>query len=439
MTVVDTTQGADTPLGRALASGDLAEMEMAFTDHQGHMCGKRIPAHRIARGAQVAFCSAALAWDYIGDVHDGTSLTGPDSGYPDAFLRPDHASYRRLPWRPEAGHVICDVVDHHGDLLPQAPRSVLRRAIERIAALGYDVRMGFEIEMYLLGPDGQPASTGVHCYSLQKANDLDPAASAILLRLDDFVDVEGGNVEYGPGQFEINLANTDALSAADAAIRLKYGVREAARREGIKATFMAKPFNKLSGSSMHLHVSLWKDGEPAFAPENGSENALMRSALGGLLKHLPGIALYGSPTVNSYKRFELDSFAPVNISWGGDNRTVSIRSLIESPSATRIELRTPAADANPYWAAAALLTAMAAGLEDGDDPGTRGEGYLYGVGEELPQTLGDAIRAAQADERMVEMLGRQAVEDLLLLSSKEWRAFATQVSAWDIERYQGAI
>jgi glutamine synthetase len=316
---------------------------------------------------------------------------------------------------------------------------VLRRAIERIAALGYDVRMGFEIEMYLLGPDGQPASTGVHCYSLQKANDLDPAASAILLRLDDFVDLEGGNVEYGPGQFEINLANTDALSAADAAIRLKYGVREVARREGIKATFMAKPFNRLSGSSMHLHVSLWKDGEPAFTPENGSENALMRRALGGLLKHLPGIALYGSPTVNSYKRFELDSFAPVNVSWGGDNRTVSIRSLIESPSATRIELRTPAADANPYWAAAALLTAMAAGIEDGDDPGTRGEGYLYGVGEELPQTLGDAIRAAQADDQMVEMLGRHAVEDLLLLSSKEWRAFTTQVSAWDIERYQGAI
>jgi glutamine synthetase len=439
MTVVDTTQGADSPLGKALAAGDLSEIEVAFTDHQGHMCGKRIPAHRIARGARVAFCSAALAWDYNGDVHDGTSLTGPESGYPDAFLRPDPASFRRLPWRPGAGHVISDVVDHHGHLLPQAPRTVLRTAIERIAGLGYEVKMGFEIEMYLLNPDGSPASTGIHCYSLQKANDLDPAISVVLLGLDDFVELEGGNVEYGPGQFEVNLANGEALAAADAAIRLKYGVREAARREGIKATFMAKPFNKLSGSSMHLHVSLWKDGEPAFAPADGAENPLMRRALGGLIRHLPGIALYGSPTVNSYKRFELDSFAPVNVSWGGDNRTVSIRSLIESPSATRIELRTPAADANPYWAAAALLTAVTAGIEDGDDPGTRGEGYLYGVGEELPQNLGDAIRAAQADDRMVEMLGREAVDDLLLLSSREWRAFTTQVSAWDIERYQGAI
>ena len=133
--------------------------------------------------------------------------------------------------------------------------------------------------------------------------------------------LEGGNVEYGPGQWEVNLAHDEALAAADQGVRLKYGVREMARREGVKATFMAKPFNKLSGSSMHLHVSLWKDGQPAFAPEDGAENPLMLQALGGLIRHLPGIALYGSPTVNSYKRFELDSFAPVNVSWGGDNRT----------------------------------------------------------------------------------------------------------------------
>jgi glutamine synthetase len=439
MTVIDEAPTADSPLARALSSGKLTDVEVAFTDHQGHMCGKRIPGARIAAGAKVAFCSAALAWDYKGDVHDGTSITGPDSGYPDAFLRPDPSAFRWLPWREGAGHVISDVVDHHGDLLAQAPRTVLRGAIERIAALGYTVRMGVEIEMYLLDADNQPLSTGVHCYSLQKANDLEPASSDILLGLGDFVRLEGGNVEYGPGQWEVNLAHDEALAAADQGVRLKYGIREIARRAGIKATFMAKPFNKLSGSSMHLHVSLWKDGEPAFAPEKGSENPLMRSALGGLLRHLPGIALYGSPTVNSYKRFELDSFAPVNVSWGGDNRTVAIRSLIESPNATRIELRTPASDANPYWAAAGMLMAIAAGIEDEDDPGTRGEGYLYGVGDQLPTTLGDAILAARADTRMVEMLGQAVVDDLLLLSSKEWQAFTTQVSTWDIERYLGAI
>ncbi len=439
MTVIDTAQATDSPFGRALASGELKDVEVAFSDHQGHMCGKRIPGPRMAGGAQIAFCSAALAWDYHGDVHDGTSFTGPDSGYPDAFLRPDPDAFRWLPWREGAGHVICDVVDHHGHLLPQAPRSVLRGAIDRLAALGYTVRMGVEIEMYLLGDDNQPLSTGVHCYSLQKANDLDPLASAILLDLGDFVRLEGGNVEYGPGQWEVNLAHDEALAAADQGVRLKYAIREVARRAGAKATFMAKPFNQLSGSSMHLHASLWKDGKPAFAPEDGAENPLMRASLGGLISHLPGIALYGSPSVNSYKRFELDSFAPVNVSWGGDNRTVSIRSLIESPNATRIELRTPASDANPYWAAAGMLTAMAVGIEEGADPGKRGEGYLYGVGEQLPTNLGDAIRAARADTRITELLGQTAVDDLLLLSGKEWLAFTTQVSAWDVERYLGAI
>ena len=336
--------------------------------------------------------------------------------------------------------MICDVLDHHGELLPQAPRTVLRRAIERIAALGYSIRMGFEIEMYLLGPDGQPASTGVHCYSLQKANDLDPAVSAILLGLGDFVHLEGGNVEYGPGQFEVNLANDEALAAADGAIRLKYGVREAARREGIKATFMAKPFNKLSGSSMHLHVSLWKDGEPAFAPADGAENPLMRSALGGLIRHLPGIALYGSPTVNSYKRFELDSFAPVNVSWGGDNRTVSIRSLVESPSATRIELRTPRRRRQPVLGGR--------GAADGDGRRHRGRRRPRHPRRGLPVRRRRASSRRRSATRSAprrpttgswSCSASQAVDDLLLLSSKEWRAFTTQVSAWDIERYQGAI
>ena len=282
MTVVDTTRGADTPLGRALAAGDLAEMEVAFTDHQGHMCGKRIPAHRIARGAQVAFCSAALAWDYVGDVHDGTSLTGPDSGYPDAFLRPDPSTYRRLPWRPEAGHVISDVVDHHGELLPQAPRSVLRRAIERIAGLGYDIRMGLEIELYLLNADGAPASTGVHCYSLQKANDLDPAASAILLGLGDFVELEGGNVEYGPGQFEVNLANDEAgagrAAAAEGHSRQAIAVLESNQDESL-----VLPVARLNYGNLCLDHARLEEADTLFARAWAgldSTNAAMRGYCG---------------------------------------------------------------------------------------------------------------------------------------------------------------
>mgnify|MGYP001007972370 CR=1 FL=1 len=350
---------ATTPLDEAAATGRLREIELAFTDQLGHALGKRLPARRVLDRATVAFCDAALSWNAVADVIPGTSLTGPDSGYPDAFLVPDADTFRWLPWREGAGHVIADVADHHGHLHPTAPRTVLRRAIDRLAALGYRAEVGIEIELYLLDTDRTPLSRDIHCYSLQKANELEPVSSAIIGGLDGFVDLEGGNTEYGPAQLEVNVHHADALTAADEGVRLKYAVRELARRQGVIATFMAKPFNGVSGSSMHLHVSLWRDGEPAFAPQDGAENALHRAALGGILRHLPALTLFGAPNANSYKRFEPDSFAPVNVSWGGDNRTVSVRSLIETPAATRIELRTPSSDANPYWATASLLAAVA--------------------------------------------------------------------------------
>jgi glutamine synthetase len=143
---------------------------------------------------------------------------------------------------------------------------------------------------------------------------------------------------------------------------------------------MAKPFGGLSGSSSHLHISLWRDGRPAFAAQDGAEPALTRHVVAGLLNHLPGITLYGAPTVNSYKRFEPGSFAPTTAAWGGDNRTVAVRSLLETPEATRIELRSPAADANPYWAVASALAAVIAGIDEAEEPPAKGSGNLYGVG-----------------------------------------------------------
>ena len=179
---------------------------------------------------------------------------------------------------------------------------------------------------------------GSQSYSLQVLNQLDPVFGEILDGLRGFVELEGGNSEYGPGQCEVNLSHDHALAAADQAARFKYGTRELARRRGTLATFMAKPFAEHAGNSMHLHLSLWRDDEPAFTPDGDGENSVMRQAIGGILTHLDGIVLFGAPNVNSYKRFEVGSFAPASATWGADNRTVSIRSLVQSPAATRIEL-----------------------------------------------------------------------------------------------------
>ena len=375
-------------LAAAVKRAELREVEVMWVDHQGHARGKRIGADSFlerARGAGFAFCNAALVWDVAGDVKPGLRHAGWGSGFPDMFAVPDLGSFRRLPWRDGAGHVISDLVDHHGELVAASPRTVLRRAVDRLAALGYQARIGVEIEFHLLGPDNSPLGDGVQAYSLQVLNQLEPAFGSILDGLRGFVELEGGNSEYGPGQCEINLAHLDALQAADQAARFKYATRELARRAGALATFMAKPFADQAGNSMHLHLSLWRDGEPAFAPDGETENSVMRGALGGILEHLPGIVLYGAPTVNSYKRFEVGSFAPPSATWGGDNRTVAIRSLIETPAATRVELRVGAADAQPHCAIASLLAATIAGLESDADPGERGEGDLYVAGSRLPR------------------------------------------------------
>jgi glutamine synthetase len=317
---------------------------------------------------------------------------------------------------------------------------VLRRAIDRLAALGYSARVGVEIEFHLLNLDGTPLSDGVQAYSLQKLNELDPAIGEILDGLRGFVDLESGQTEYGPGQVEVNLFHDDALSAADQAARFKYAAREIARRAGVLATFMAKPFGDQAGNSGHLHISLWKDGAPAFATQaDGSENALHRAALGGVLEHLPGIVLYGAPTVNSYKRFEEFSFAPDTANWGGDNRTVAIRSLVEGDSGTRIELRTGAADSQPHWSIASLIAAIVAGIEDDADPGERRGGNLYGQGAPLPHTLQAGYEAARADTRIAEILGEDAVHDYTRLAELEWNEFVGSVTDWDRDRYLRSV
>jgi glutamine synthetase len=420
----------------------LTDIEVMWVDHQGHARGKRIDAAGFverARTSGFAFCNAALSWDITGEVKTGLRHSDWASGFPDFYAVPDLTTLRRVPWRERAGHVISDLVDHEGRLVPASPRTVLRRVIDRLAALGYRAEVGVEIEFHLLHDGGAPIVDGFQSYSLQVLNELDPVFGEVLDGLRQFVALEGGNSEYGPGQCEVNLRHADALAAADQAARFKYATRELARRRGALATFMAKPFAGHAGNSMHLHISLWRDEDPAFAPEGEAENPLMRHAIGGILRHLPGIVLFGAPTVNSYKRFEVGSFAPATVTWGGDNRTAAVRSLVESAGATRIELRTGAADAQPHWAIAAALAAVAAGIEAHEDPGEPGQGDLYSTGPPLPRTLADAVAATRADEVVTRILGEDAVHDVAALADLEWETFTGSVTEWDRARYLRSV
>lgn len=423
----------------AIADGSLTEIEVAWSDPFGHAAGKRIPAAQFldrATGTGFAFCEAALGWNTDGTVIDSLRLTNWDGGYPDVYAVPDFSTFTRLPWRRGVGHVISDIVTHHRTPSLLDARGVLRRVLARLAGLGYTAKVGAEFEFYLLEADGSPIIDRIQAYSLENANALDPLIADLYETLGAFTRLEGIQTEYGPGQVETNLVYTDALAAADDSARLKYAVKEVARRHGKLASFMPKPFSEHSGSSAHLHISLWRDGQPMFEPEDGGESQDARYAIAGLFEHLPSITLFGAHSVNAYRRFAPDTFAPDTVNWSRDNRSAAIRSLIEdTPGSSRIELRSGASDSNPYWLIASALAAIIAGLEARREPPQAARGNLYGKGAPLPDSLGTAVALAIQDDTILDILGEQSVLDFATIARSEWDEYVGHVSDWERNRY----
>jgi glutamine synthetase len=271
---------------------------------------------------------------------------------------------------------------------------------------------------------------------LQNANGLDPLLSDLHETLGEFTRLEGVQTEYGPGQVETNLVYTDALAAADDGARLKYATKEVARKHGKVASFMPKPFSEHSGSSAHLHISLWQGDQPVFAAVDGAESQTALYAIAGLFEHLPSITLFGAHSVNAYRRFAPDTFAPDTVNWSRDNRSAAIRSLVEeTPDASRIELRSGASDSNPYWLIASALGAIIAGLEARRPPPAAANGNLYGKGTPLPDSLGTAVALATQDDTILEILGEESVRDFATIAHSEWQQYVRHVSDWERERY----
>ncbi|OAN36133.1 glutamine synthetase family protein [Mycolicibacterium iranicum] len=432
------TEGSD-EIRKAIADGTLTEVEVAWSDPFGHAAGKRIPAAQFldrATGAGFAFCEAALGWNTDGTVVGGLALTNWNGGYPDVYAVPDLSTFTRVPWRPGVGHVISDIVTHQRTPSLLDARGVLRRVLSRLEGLGLTAKVGVEFEFYLLNTDGSPIIDRIQAYSLENANALDPLIADLYETLGAFTRLEGIQTEYGPGQVETNLVYTGALAAADDSARLKYAAKEVARRHGKLASFMPKPFSEHSGSSAHLHISLWRDDQPVFDPENGDESQDARYAIAGLLEHLPSITLFGAHSVNAYRRFAPDTFAPDTVNWSRDNRSAAIRSLIEDKrGSSRIELRSGAADSNPYWLIASALAAIIAGLEARREPPEAAKGNLYGKGAPLPDSLGTAVALAIQDDTILDILGEQSVLDFAAIARSEWDQYAGHVSDWERHRY----
>ena len=397
---------------------------MAIGDLNGIARGKRLQANMWERAAHhgVALANALFQMDMTCDIWD-TPYGNFDNGYPDVHIVPIPGTLRTIPWEEGVSLTLCrseEVLDHKP--VPVDPRNALLTAVGKAKDLGYDVMVGTELEFYLLDPETlRPRDKGIDVYGLARGKEFEFVLEPIRNWCTDTgILVEVSNPEYAPGQFEVNLRYTEAVTAADNAMLFRYFVKDIAREHGMMATFMAKPFTEESGNGFHVHQSLWKDGENAFS-DGGRLSQVGRWYLGGLQKHMGDLALLSAPTPNAMKRRQPYTFCPTNNTWGMDNRTVGIRVIEGESSAVRIEQRDGAADCNPYLLLAGQIAAGIDGIVNQIEPTamTPGNGYEVDDADLLPTTIPEAIERFEASPLVKELLNPMLVETLVGQAKRE--------------------
>jgi glutamine synthetase len=451
----DPSPDAIAEVRRVLADAPDEVVKVAVTDVDGVLRGKYLDKTKFLSSLNggFGFCNVVFGWDSADQCYDNTEYTGWQSGYPDATVRVDVGTHRRIPWEGDRPFFLGEFVDDRGDPLAVCPRQVLRRVLDRVAAAGFTAKVGLEFEWFNFLEtsaslrekgyrDLTPLTPGMFGYSILRQSQNQPYFDALLRELRAFdVTLEGLHTETGPGVFEAAIRYTDALEGADRAVLFKSAVKEIASRFGIVASFMARWNDTLPGCSGHLHQSLWSaDGERnAFAAADEAMSPVFRSYLAGQLALLPELLALLAPTVNSYKRLVEGFWAPTAATWGVDNRTVACRVISGGP-ATRLESRVPGADVNPYLATAACLGAGVWGVEEGLElelPATVGSGYGPGAGDavRLPGDLREATAALAESKVARDLFGAGFVEHFVATREWEWRQAQAAVTDWERARY----
>ncbi|MFE9604468.1 glutamine synthetase family protein [Streptomyces hokutonensis] len=359
--------------------GAVDTVMLAVPDMQGRLRGKRLDANhfvdRVAFGGS-DMCAYVLATDIDNRALDGFTLSSADTGYGDVSLLPDPDAVYRLAWMRRTALVFADAIGHDGGPVGVAPRQILQRQLDRLAARGITAQVGLETEFVLSYTD----ATDLHHRARRPVFDrnLDFALDhpRVLTRFfEDLQEclagmgwpVEAIKTEGGRGQVEVTFPHGNPLRAADLHLLFQHAARTLAERAGLVANFMAAPATG-TGSSCHIHLSLLDgDGVPLFAETEGRMPDAARHAVGGLLDTMPHLGLLYAPTVNSYKRYVPGTFAPTTFTWGRDNRTCAIR-VVGRGETLHLENRLPGADTNPYLALAATLAAVLAGLDHKSQP-----------------------------------------------------------------------
>ena len=429
---------------RIVNEEDIKFIRMQFTDIFGQLKNVAITASQIEKAVSNQIMIDGSSIEGFVRIHES-----------DQYLRPDLNSFTVLPWRPQHGKVarlICDVYNPDGTPFVGDPRSVLKRALDKAAAMGYSFNVGPECEFFLFQTDseGNPTTkTGDSAgyFDLGPLDHGEGTRREICLALEQMgFEIEASHHEVAAGQHEIDFKYADALTAADNIMTFKFAVKTLAQKNGLHATFMPKPIFGVNGSGMHTNMSLFKGGVNAFydASDKLGLSKDAYSFIAGLLAHVKGMAAVTNPLVNSYKRLVPGYEAPCYLAWSASNRSALIRIPAARGQSTRVELRSPDPACNPYLALAVCLAAGLDGIQKGMTPPPEitenifemnaGERASKGI-DNLPGSLREALEALKADTLVTDALGAHTTTQYLAGKYAEWDEYRARVTDWEIEKY----
>jgi glutamine synthetase len=438
-------------LREAVADGRVDTVLVAFTDMQGRLMGKRVHGaffidEVLAHGSEA--CNYLLAVDVEMNTVGGYEISSWEKGYGDFVLRPDLATLRPVSWLPATAMVQCDLLWLDGTPVAQSPRQILLAQTERATELGYQALAGTELEFIVFDTsyeqawdsgyvDLRPMNRYNVDYSILGTTRVEPLLRDIRNHMHDAgLTVESAKGECNPGQHEIAFKYDEAVTTADQHSVYKNAAKEIAAAHGKALTFMAK-YNEREGNSCHIHLSLRApNGGLVFADPGAADGRtwIFRSFVAGILATMREFTLLYAPNINSYKRFQPDTFAPTAVAWGEDNRTCAIRVIGRGPS-LRLENRVPGGDVNPYLALAGMLAGGLWGIEQQLplEPALEGNAYVADR-PRVPTSLREARDMFDTSVIARNAFGDDVVDHYVNAADVELAAFDATVTDWERRR-----
>jgi glutamine synthetase len=454
-----------TTIKQLIADGKIEYIKVGAPDIEGVYRGKRVASRFFLESLESGFaqCDVLFGWDIAENVLPNLKFSNWAHGFADILMKPDLATFALVPWEENVASCICDLWTEHGTHVTISPRYILQTLVERARSLGFEPMAASELEFRFFrenqvslrekdfGPGLTPLNPGMNCYVISQSSADDQLLGRIARMMRDHgVEIEGYNREHGPGMYEMNIHYSNALAAADRTMLFKTGVKEICHQMGLSATFMAKWNDQEDGSSGHSHLSLWdRNLERNVFWDNDAEGHMsptMCHFLAGILSKMPELMVLYAPFINSYKRYIEGTWAPLNTTWGMDNRTCAARIINNGQRAIRVENRVPGADANFYLVFSAMLASGLYGIERKLELPQRLSGNAYdpaivtkalAEGQILPlaRNLVDATRAFEQSEVAKEYLGSDFVEHFATTRKWEVQEYEKAVTNWDRRRY----